>query len=178
MAPSQGNTQILPNGNLFVNWGQAGTITEYRANDSVPIFNAYLDTFTSGPGIQNYRGFRQEWVGKPTEPPALVALATKDDVVELYASWNGDTETRLWRFYLEVDNKKTLLGDTERTGFETSYRVLTAASGENVKFVAQALDREGRSLTLTKPATLRQKITQSSAADLRGKEVQQIIEEL
>jgi hypothetical protein len=178
LAPSQGNTQILPNGNIFVNWGQAGTITEYRANDSVPIFNAYLDTFTSGPGVQNYRGFRQEWTGRPTEPPALVALTTGDDSVELYVSWNGDTETKVWRFFVEQNGKKQWIGESVRTGFETKLQISTRKFEKTARFFARALDSKGRPLSQTSPAFLRQKVTTGSFFAVQRTEQQEAVMEL
>ncbi|KAF2658675.1 hypothetical protein K491DRAFT_766551 [Lophiostoma macrostomum CBS 122681] len=178
LAPSQGNTQILPNGNLFVHWGQAGTITEYRANDSVPIFNAYLDTFAPGRGVQNYRGFRQEWKGTPTEPPALVALTTEDGSVELYVSWNGDTETHTWKFYVREDGKEREVGQSARKGFETKFEVPVRHSGKSAEFFARAFDSNGKSLSKTERATIRQKIGSSSLGRLRPDAQQQAINEL
>ncbi|KAF2020504.1 hypothetical protein BU24DRAFT_487108 [Aaosphaeria arxii CBS 175.79] len=151
LGASQGNTQILPNGNFFVNWGQAGTITEFRANDSEPIFNAYLDSFEVGAGVQNYRGFRFEWTGKPREPPAIVAVKEKDSSLKLYVSWNGDTEAKSWRFYAVHKGKSTFLGESERQSFETSlvvdlqdYQVQEADL-----FFAESIDGHGNVLSQT-----------------------------
>ncbi|KAK2757153.1 hypothetical protein CKAH01_17027 [Colletotrichum kahawae] len=49
LAPSQGNVQTLPNGNLFVNWGQGGAVTEFRASDGLTSHTHFRTTPTSGP---------------------------------------------------------------------------------------------------------------------------------
>ncbi|CAG8978535.1 hypothetical protein HYALB_00012266 [Hymenoscyphus albidus] len=97
LAASQGNLQFLPNGNSFVNWGQSGSITEF-GSEGVPVFNAYLDSGDLGYGVQSYRGFRYNWTGIPTETPAIISLKERNDI-NIYVSWNGDTETKIWRFY-------------------------------------------------------------------------------
>ena len=53
--------------------------------------------------MQNYRGFKFNWTGMPSEEPAVVALEHAESTI-VYVSWNGDTETRVWRFY-GVDRK-------------------------------------------------------------------------
>ncbi|OBT85039.1 hypothetical protein VE02_07158 [Pseudogymnoascus sp. 03VT05] len=40
---SQGSTQVQPNGNVLVNWGSEGAITEYKPNGE-PIFHFYMDS--------------------------------------------------------------------------------------------------------------------------------------
>ncbi|KAI5457458.1 arylsulfotransferase [Mariannaea sp. PMI_226] len=120
LAESQGNTQVLPNGNVFINWGQEGAVTEFRA-DGTPIFNAYLD---SGGPVQNYRGFRHEWTGRPREVPAIVAVRSSKASTSVYVSWNGDTEVHLWRFYVQGGEQAEAttgrkIGQAKRDSFET-----------------------------------------------------------
>lgn len=162
-APSQGNMQTLPNSNLFVSWGQRGAMTEYRASDGEVIFHAYPDSGEIGQGVQNYRGFRFQWKGYPNEAPAIVALKDSDDSITIYASWNGDTETAEWRFYSAPEScvpaqgvanhcNGTLLGEAERTSFETSFTVedagFNATSGVDAVY-AEAFDGKGVSLVKT-----------------------------
>jgi len=150
LAPSQGNTQMLPNGNVFVNWGQAGAITEFRADDGTPVFSAYLDSWDSGAGVQNYRGFRFEWAGRSPEVPAIVALGGGERV-SVYVSWNGDTETVAWRFFRTRNGRVEVLGEVERTGFETSFKIDKAdvEAGDGAKFFAEAVGRRGKVLGRT-----------------------------
>lgn len=165
LAPSQGNVQLLPNGNVFVNWGQAGAVTEFRANDSVPIFHARLDSGPLG-GVQSYRGFRFNWTGIPYETPAIVSLTTSraskslaGEETTIYVSWNGDTETVAWRFYAAIGDLSTcrsprscsstkLLGQAQRTSFETAFKfdakdVLEETSGP-LRVFAEAVDKDDR----------------------------------
>ncbi|KAH7306077.1 ASST-domain-containing protein [Rhexocercosporidium sp. MPI-PUGE-AT-0058] len=113
---SQGSTQILPN----------GAITEFSPNGTV-VFHAYLDSgelWEKG-YVQNYRGFKFNWTGAPYEEPAVVAFKLKGgSAVALYVSWNGDTETKWWRFYgVDGEGKAKFVGEIEREGFETSFNV-------------------------------------------------------
>ncbi|KAL4878930.1 ASST-domain-containing protein [Aspergillus karnatakaensis] len=146
LSKSQGSTQLLPNGNVLVNWGSSGALTEYRS-DGTPIFHTYFDSGYLGLGVENYRGFRYNWTGLPNEAPAIISLAN-DDETTVYVSWNGDTETKTWRFFNIVDEygSREILGEVERKGFETSLSL----KGHNVQVVAaDAIGANGRVLTST-----------------------------
>ncbi|KAK3381706.1 ASST-domain-containing protein [Podospora didyma] len=124
----QGNAQVLPNGNVFVNWGQAGAVTEFRGSGAEPLFHAYLDSGSLGPGVQSYRGFRYEWEGRPRESPAVIGLQA-DSHTAVYVLWNGGT-----------------LGAVQRESFETVFVVSSTGLqtlGEDVRVFAVALDAEG-----------------------------------
>ena len=157
LAKSQGSTQLLPNGNALVNWGSEGAITEFRA-DGTPIFHAYLDSGDLGKGVQNYRAFRYNWTGLPNEAPAIVSLRDAKGTT-VFVSWNGDTETALWRFYAATGGRghRQFLGKAERRGFETNLTI----SGRYVYAVtADAIDSHGKVLTTTEVA-----ITQKNVED-------------
>jgi len=146
---SQGSTQILLNGNAFVNWGSAGAITEFTPEGEV-IFHAYLESgnlWRNG-DVQNYRGFRFNWTGFPNEEPAVVALTHGESTV-VYVSWNGDTETKIWKFYgVDEEGEEVLLGEEVKLGFETSFYV---SSGNDWKgFLAEAIGGNGKSLRTSK----------------------------
>ena len=144
LSKSQGSTQVLPNGNVLVNWGSEGAVTEFKS-DGTPIFHAYMDSGYLGLGVENYRGFRYNWTGIPHEVPAIVALED-GDITNLYVSWNGDTQTKSWRFYEVKGGRRSYLGESKREGFETSLQL----SRVGVKAVqAEALDAEGRVLVDT-----------------------------
>ena len=143
---SQGSTQVLPGGNVLVNWGSEGALTEFRA-DGTPIFHAYVDSGYLDLGAENYRAFRYNWTGFPNEVPAILALEGKDGTT-VYVSWNGDTETAAWRFYGGNDEygSREFLGEVERKTFESSLLV------KNIEFVsvfAEAIDAQGKVLTST-----------------------------
>ena len=172
--PSQGNVQVLPNGNTFVGWGQAGAISEFRAEDGEAIFHAYLESGQAGIGTQSYRAFRYNWVGTPHETPSIIALcngsgpaSSCEGKIHAYVSWNGDTETKLWRFFMvstaDAGSSKSgvvqtqFLGESSRTSFETSFSV--AASSLKVRskeayIFAQAYDAQNKLLSTTGMATI------------------------
>lgn len=140
---SQGNVQSLPNGNTFVNWGQGGAITEYT-DDGQVVFHAFLDSEPSR-HVQSYRGFRFDWVGRPSEPPAIVATRRKQGVTRLYVSWNGDTVVKTWQFRVSYQGKEVELG-RPRNGFETS-----ASYDGPVDWVyAVAFNKDGREVGRTR----------------------------
>ncbi|KAF4467272.1 Arylsulfotransferase ASST [Fusarium albosuccineum] len=152
---SQGNVQVLESGNVFVNWGQAGAVTEFKL-DGTPIFHAYLDSGALAPGVQSYRGFRYEWTGHSRETPALVPYA-EDGETTLYVSWNGDTVTHAWRFYYQCasDNdggafETIKLGEVKRSSFETSLSLSSPSlqcKGKGSGFFAHAVDAVGKILS-------------------------------
>lgn len=149
LSKSQGSTQILPNGNALVGWGSEGAVTEFLPNGTA-IFHAYMDSKYLGVGVQNYRAFRYNWTGLPNEEPAIVALEDGDSTT-IYVSWNGDTETRSWRFFSDAHNNRDLLGQVERKTFETSLHI----QGKTFQTVlAEAIDRHGRVLRSTGVAAL------------------------
>ncbi|KAJ3467197.1 hypothetical protein MRS44_004761 [Fusarium solani] len=140
LSKSQGSTQVLPGGNVLVNWGSEGALTEFTA-DGTPIFHAYVDSGFLGVGAENYRAFRYNWTGIPNETPAIVALQGKEGT-KVYVSWNGDTETAFWRFYAVTDEygSRDFLGEVKRTSFETSL-----VTSKNIASVAaEAVDVHGR----------------------------------
>ncbi|KAH8908483.1 hypothetical protein BR93DRAFT_893754 [Coniochaeta sp. PMI_546] len=148
LSKSQGSTQVLPNGNVLVGWGSEGAVTEFSP-DGKPIFHAYMDSGALGVAVENYRAFRYNWTGLPNEDPAIVALAG-DVGTTIYASWNGDTETKIWRFFElgtdETAGSKSFLGDVERTSFETSLFVPDKVV-KNVS--AEAIGADGKVLRTT-----------------------------
>lgn len=159
VARSQGNTQVLPNGNVFVNWGQAGAISEFDGISAKVLFHAYLDSAPDGISVESYRGFRFNWTGSPSEEPAIVAVA-KDGLLALYASWNGDTETTKWRFYVAAAGSKrlgsdlkplTILGEAKRNGFETRLEVPDTGKLSTKSLIyAEAIGKAGQVLRRSK----------------------------
>ncbi|KAL7622435.1 hypothetical protein AAE478_007940 [Parahypoxylon ruwenzoriense] len=163
LSKSQGSTRVLPNGNVIVNWGSSGAVTEYLFNGT-PIFHAYMDSGYLGIGVENYRAFRYNWTGMPNEEPAIAALQSNEGITA-YVSWNGDTETKAWRFYTVTDDygSKEFLGEVERTGFETSLRIdrrgIAAVS-------AEAIGTNGRSLRSTGVALVEREINPAGKASI------------
>ncbi|KAL3305599.1 arylsulfotransferase [Colletotrichum asianum] len=173
LSKSQGSTQILSGGNALVNWGSSGAVTEFKA-DGTLIFHAYMDSGDLGVAVENYRAFRFNWTGLPSEEPAIVALENKDGTA-VYVSWNGDTETETWRFYELTDEygSRSFLGESRRTGFETLLHV----PGRRVGGVAaEAVDALGGVLRGTGVAKIEQEILPISAGKGRKVPHPQVVE--
>ena len=109
-----------------------------------------MDSGLLGEGVQNYRAFRYNWTGLPTEEPAIVAEKTSSGT-DIFVSWNGDTETAVWRFYAVTDGfgSREFLGEAIRDGFETSFS-LPGHSYQHL--AAEAVSARGRVLTTTRVA--------------------------
>src|SRR5829696_4887683 len=74
-ASTQGNVQVLPNGNVFVGWGSEPFFSEF-GYDGKLLFDA---SFPSQ--VESYRAFRFPWNGQPQDMPALVAESGSEDEV-------------------------------------------------------------------------------------------------
>jgi hypothetical protein len=139
VAGSQGDYQVLSDGNSFVGWGEAPYITEFGAGGQ-QLFDARLP-----PGGQTYRAFRASWRGQPSTPPAI-AVASSAGRAVAYVSWNGATEVRSWRVLGgERPDAGEPVGSGPRTGFETPIPV----SGVHAWYAAEALGDDGQILGIS-----------------------------
>jgi hypothetical protein len=177
LSKSQGSTQVIPGGggNMLVNWGSEGAVTEYTADGGV-IFHAYMDSGYLGLGVENYRAYKYNWTGLPNEDPAIVALANEDGSgTTVYVSWNGDTETALWRFFEVTDafGSRAFLGEVERTSFETALFVSGRKTLEKV--AAEAVDVRGRVLRVTGEAVVEPEVIPAGNAKCMGKPEQSLL---
>jgi hypothetical protein len=141
-ADAAGNTQVLPNGNVFVGWGRALAISEF-SHDGKLLFDLKLP-----PGNRSYRAFRFRWSGYPTDKPACVAERTSDEEVRVYASWNGATEVESWEVVTGPrPGRLKSLGQVPRDGFETAMVVRTS----DAYVAVRAKDRSGQVLGSSEP---------------------------
>jgi hypothetical protein len=142
LSVSQGNMQVLPNGNVFVGWGSAPVFSEFDPDGEL-VFNGRLPT-----GGTSYRAYRCPWAGMPIEPPALAAEPGLGSELTVYASWNGATEVATWEVVAGPGpGDLAPVGSGARTGFETAITVETAGT-----FVAvQALDGDGAIIGASEP---------------------------
>jgi hypothetical protein len=143
LVPFEGNSQFLPNGNVFVGWGAVPYFTEFARNGRV-LFDASFGRGTTkitGPNqdADTYRAFRFVWHGYPRDRPAVAVSGRK-----LYVSWNGATEVAKWQLLSGKDADSMRPGATvAKKGFETAIS-LSGVAGPS--FGARALDRNGRIL--------------------------------
>jgi hypothetical protein len=88
-APSQGNSEQLSDGDLFVGWGRLGRFSEFS-----PDGRLVLDAVFP-PGYDTYRAYRFPWTGHPSPPPAVAARRDGPDTT-VDAFWNGATDVARW----------------------------------------------------------------------------------
>jgi len=145
LTTSQGNVQLLPNGNVFIGWGSAPFISEYSYEGKL-LFDARFP-----PDVESYRAFRFPWKGDPTDTPAVVAESGSDEEVTLYASWNGATEVAAWEVLAGPHpGQLESVESFPRDGFETAMSVQTS----HPYVAVQARDRSGQVLGASEPVTL------------------------
>ena len=114
-ADAAGNLQMLANGDAFVGWGRALSISEFSRHGEL-LFDARLP-----PQNRSYRAFRFLWRGYPTDRPAAAAERASEGKVRVYASWNGATGIESWEVLTgpRPDGLEPL-GSVARDGFETA----------------------------------------------------------
>jgi Arylsulfotransferase (ASST) len=136
LSGSQGDNEVLPNGDWFVGWGEDPYFTEFNAAGQA-VFDANLPYPT-----QVYRAYRSAWSATPAAVPAI-ALKAAGAATTVYASWNGATGVATWQV-LGGATPTTLapLGSAPSAGFETAIAVPSAAP----VFAVQALGPAGEVL--------------------------------
>ncbi len=134
VSESQGNAELLANGDWFVGWGQEPFLSELSPAGQ-QLFDAHFP-----PHTQSYRSLRLPWTGRPEHVPALTYSAGT-----VYASWNGATGVASWRL-LAGGSPSSLhaILTAPRSGFETALKVPGGTIGPYL--AAQALDATGRVL--------------------------------
>jgi hypothetical protein len=113
LSESQGNTQVLANGNVFVGWGSRNACTEFAPDGKV------LFDFTFAAKTVSYRCFKAPWIGTPTTPVA-VRSARHGSGSRIWMSWNGDTRVRHWRILAgSAPGGLATVATIPREGFES-----------------------------------------------------------
>ena len=120
--PSQGNSERLSNGDLFVGWGRVGSLSEL-APDGRLIFDAQLP-----PGYDSYRAYRFPWSGHPTTRPAATAPRAHAGRVTVDAAWNGATDVARWLILAGAEPQSLRpVADFAWDGLDTPMSVATRA---------------------------------------------------
>jgi EmrB/QacA subfamily drug resistance transporter len=116
-ADYMGDTQPLPNGNVFVGWGSEPNLSEYSSSGQL-----LMDAAFPGPDL-TYRATLNHWVGLPLDPPVGAARQTNGKVT-VYASWNGSTQVAAWEVLAGSSaSSLTRVAAYAKSGFETSIPV-------------------------------------------------------
>jgi hypothetical protein len=136
-AGSQGNIQLLENGNMLIGWGAEPYFSEYTASGS-QVFNARLPAKT-----ESYRTYRFQWTGTPSGGPSIAAAPGAGGTVTVYASWNGATNVASWRVLAGATATQLApAASAVKAGFETSI----STPGKPAYVAVQALDATGNVL--------------------------------
>jgi len=153
LTSSMGNVQRLPDGHLFVGFGNDPYSFEFAPDGRVVAELAMPE------GQHSYRAYRLPWRALGAGRPKAAARTRRDGGVRLYASWNGATEVARWRVLAGPAGRHGVRGhaidgsglrplaEATRAGFETA---IDLGRGSGL-LVAVALDRAGRELARSAP---------------------------
>jgi hypothetical protein len=133
---SQGNVQLLADGNALVDFGSSPYFAEFSYGGK------QLFTMHFPKPIQTYRAYRHPWWGQPTTPPSI-ATATTPHGTRVYASWNGATTFTGWRVLAGSSpdpSSMKQVGQFRKASFETQMWVGSTAP----YFAVQALSSRGQ----------------------------------
>ena len=139
LSTTQGSTQSLSNGSVFVGWGGLQPYFTEFSEDGRTVFDARFVP----EGVESYRAYRHPWDGTGEGEPAAVARRQGDSTT-VYASWNGATNVARWRV-------RGTDASAPRSGFETEIELDDAPD----EIVVEALDSSGSVLdtTVAQPLT-------------------------
>jgi hypothetical protein len=139
VAESQGNVQLLANGDWFVGWGQEPYFSEFSP-EGVLLFDAHLPAHD-----ESYRAFRFQWTGTPAHAPAFAFVPGVAGPSVVYASWNGATQVVSWRLLAGPSaSSMSAVAQVARSGFETAIALPAGAAGPYL--AVQALGAGGEVL--------------------------------
>lgn len=133
---SQGNVQVLPDGNKFIDFGSDPYFAEFDQSGK-QVFSINFPK-----PLQTYRAYRHPWWGQPLTPPSI-ATATTPHGTRIYASWNGATVFTSWRVLAGPTNdtsSMTQVGQFGKSSFETTMWVRSTAP----YFAVEALSSHGQ----------------------------------
>ena len=119
VAPLFGSVQFQLDGSRFIGWGGQRTISQIMQDNTLvyhaELANAAFPTFS-------YRAHKGPWRGRPDTKPDIYSYSWMCYwSTTMYASWNGATEVKTWRFF----GGSSPLGPfklaviVEKDGFET-----------------------------------------------------------
>jgi hypothetical protein len=134
---SQGNVQVLPNGNILIGWGAQPYVSEFSPDGEL-LFDARL-----GEKYISYRAYRMQWDSDGSGTPAVVARRAATHATA-YVSWNGDTGVMHWTPLVGTTaGSLTALAPVARTGFETAL----AIPGGYTRLRVRGTDASGHTVT-------------------------------
>lgn len=136
-AGSQGNVQVLPNGNMLIGWGPEPYVSEYTPSGTL-VWDAIVAGTTN-----SYRAYRFAWTGTPVGSPSVAAAPGAGGTTTVYASWNGATTIASWRVLAGASpSALSAVGSGSFSGFESAMTI----AGQPAYLAVQALDGSGNVL--------------------------------
>ncbi len=141
-AQSEGSTQLLPGGDVFVGFGATGFFSQFTSGGRMT-FDAQLPD-----GDGSYRTLRLPWNGMPRTRPTVVARRVDAGHVAVSVSWNGATRVARWE--VVPAGATGPVAAVARAGFETTLTVDGSASS----FTVRALDAAGAVLATSGPTAV------------------------
>jgi hypothetical protein len=146
IAESQGNVQLLANGDWFLGWGQEGDFSEFSPTGAL-LLDAHFPVHD-----QSYRSFRFDWTGIPAHPPVFAFQAGAPGTGTVYASWNGATQVAAWRVMAGMaPGALKQVAQAPRSGFETAVALAAGTVGPVLE--VQALEASGRVIGISAPVS-------------------------
>ncbi len=136
-ASYMGSAELLPNGNVFVGYGNLPFFAEYTRSGQL-----VMDALFPGSDL-SYRAIKippTQWVGLPLSPPSAAARQSGGKTT-VYASWNGATRVTSWRVLAGASaSQLSVVATRAKAGFETAI----AVSQNYADYKVQALDASGK----------------------------------
>ena len=146
LADNQGSMQLLPGNKAFVGWGSEPYFSTFDS-DGTLLADGQLPM-----GDQTYRAFTDDWVGQPTDKPAIAVLPNAARAAAVYVSWNGATEVATWQVLAgKRESSLSVVATQARSGFET----VIAADSVGPYFAVTAHDTTGK--LIGQSATVRER---------------------
>jgi len=136
LADSQGNLQVLENGDQFIGWGEVPEFSEFGPSGQL-LFDGHFPSST-----ESYRDFRFAWSATPAHQPAFTVAAAANGGATAFASWNGATDIASWRVLAgPTPSALSVVAQAPRSGFETA--IALPAGAPEPFMTVQAIDRAG-----------------------------------
>ena len=139
-AQTQGDLELLPDGDWWIGWGNVNETSEVTPSGR-RLFEAHIPA-----GSQSYRTLRYPWSARPATRPDAILERAAHGARRVKVSWNGATAVARWR--LEAGPSAGALRAVQtvrRHGFETAI----ALPGRPAALRVVALDARGRTLGAT-----------------------------
>jgi hypothetical protein len=140
VAESEGDLQLLEDGDWLVGWGQEPFFTEYGAEGKA-LSEAQLPRYE-----RSYRDLQFHWSGVPVRAPAFaLEPGASAGTWSVFASWNGATGVASWRVLAGASAAAMeSVAQASRSGFETQIALPAGTSGPDLE--VQALGAAGEVL--------------------------------